>query len=123
MWIVPARIVSVYDGDTLTVNADLERRVTDLGWHLTLEQRITSLIHVRLAHINAPELGTPGGLEARDFLRTLFDPKAELILNSHSLDKYGRTLGTITLPDGRDVSQVMLDSGHAVPYEGGPRVV
>jgi endonuclease YncB( thermonuclease family) len=37
---------------------------------------------------------------------------------SHSLDKYGRPLGTITLPDGQDFGQAMLDSGHAVPMKG-----
>lgn len=111
-WVVPGTVRSVYDGDTITVDADL-------GWHITF------VVHVRLAHIDAPELGHPGGIEARDFLRLLLTFLAgadnRVTLTSHSLDKYGRTLGTLTLPDGRDVGDAMIANGHAVPYEGGPR--
>lgn len=120
-WTVPGTVRSVYDGDTLTVNVDLERLDIDLGWHITLIQRITDVVHVRLAHIDAPELGHPGGVEARDFLRLLLPVGAELTLTSHSLDKYGRTLGTIVTPNAADIGEAMIASGHAVPYEGGPR--
>lgn len=108
-WVVPAVILSVHDGDTITVRVDL-------GWHLTLE-----MLHVRLAHINAPELVTPEGKAARDYLAALVPIGSLVTLTSHSLDKYGRTLGTLTLADSRDAGVEMLASGHAVPYEGGPR--
>lgn len=108
-WVVPAVVVSVHDGDTITVNADL-------GWHITF------LVHVRIAHINAPELPTPEGKAARVFLAALLPNEFTIVmLTSHSLDKYGRTLGTIALADGRDVGAAMLAAGHAVVYEGGAR--
>lgn len=107
-WVVPSTVRTVHDGDTLTLDADL-------GWTITYR------VHVRIAHINAPELGQPGGVEARDYLRGLLVSSVVVTLTSHSLDKYGRTLGTLTLADGRDVAVEMLASGHAVPYEGGPR--
>lgn len=108
-WVVPARILAVHDGDTVTVSADL-------GWRITFE------VHVRLAHINAPELSTPEGKIARVYLASLASIGSVVTLTSHSLDKYGRTLGSLTLADGRDVSVEMLAGGYAVPYEGGPRV-
>jgi endonuclease YncB( thermonuclease family) len=108
-WVVPAVVAAVYDGDTVTLNADL-------GWHITF------VVHVRVAHIDAPELHAPGGVEARHFLVDELAPVGSFVtLTSHSLDKYGRTLGTLTLADGRDVSVEMLAAGHAVPYEGGAR--
>jgi endonuclease YncB( thermonuclease family) len=39
----------------------------------------------------------------------------------HKKDKYGRYLARIKTLDGRDASDVMLDEGHAVPYDGGHR--
>ncbi len=37
-------------------------------------------------------------------------------------DKYGgRIVANVTLPDGRDVSQMMLDLGLARPYNGGTK--
>ena len=36
-------------------------------------------------------------------------------------DLYGRYLVTIRTVDGRDASSVMLEEGHALPYEGGKR--
>jgi endonuclease YncB( thermonuclease family) len=107
-WTVPATIQSVYDGDTVTAQADL-------GWHISF------VVHIRLAHIDAPELRTPEGEPARSFLLSLIPVGSFVTLTSHSLDKYGRTLGTLTLADGRDVSVEMLAAGHAVPYEGGAR--
>lgn len=108
VWIVPAVITSIHDGDTVTVYADL-------GWHLSF------VVHVRLAHINAPELARPGGVEARDYLATLAPVGSSVTLTSHSLDKYGRTLGSLTLPDGSDAATQMIAAAHAASYEGGPR--
>lgn len=108
-WVVPARILAVHDGDTVTVSADL-------GWRITFE------VHVRLAHINAPELSTPAGKVSRGILAGLAPVGSLVTLTSHSLDKYGRTLGSLTLADGSDAATRMEIGGYAVPYEGGPRV-
>lgn len=107
-WVVPAVVSNVHDGDTVTVAADL-------GW------RISFVVHVRVAHINAPELPTSAGKAARDYLAAIMPVGSSVTLTSHSLDKYGRTLGSITLADGRDVAVAMVSAGHAVPYEGGAR--
>lgn len=108
-WIVPCIVVSVTDGDSVWVDADL-------GWHLTLRTP------VRVAHINAPETSTDAGKAARDYARLILPVGRHLILTSHSLDKYGRSLGTLTFAtDGMDYGALMIDAGHAVPYEGGAR--
>jgi endonuclease YncB( thermonuclease family) len=37
------------------------------------------------------------------------------------LEKYGRWLAEVFLPDGSSVAELMVAAGHAVPYEGGAR--
>lgn len=103
VWTVPATVVSVVDGDTAHL-------LLDLGWYVTYGP-----VRVRVAHINAPELSTAEGVAARDFAAVLLPVGLKVTFASHSLDKYGRPLGSITLPDGQDYGQAMLDSGHAVP--------
>jgi endonuclease YncB( thermonuclease family) len=121
-WVVQAVVVKVHDGDTITVEADLVKRDEDLGWHTRNQQRISSVIHVRILHINAPELSTPEGKTAQKAASTLLPPGTIVTLTSHALDKYGRSLGTLTLPDGTDYGTWMLEHGYAVPYEGGTRL-
>lgn len=96
-------VVGVHDGDTVTLDLDL-------GWFLTNRQP------VRVAHINAPELSTPAGLVSRDRVRQLLPVGTKVELISTGLDKYGRSLGVITLPDGRDLGSILLAEGLAVPY-------
>lgn len=110
VWTVPAQIVRVVDADTLAV-------VLDLGWHVSMGAK------VRLAGCNAPELSTPAGREAKAFVeRLLCDENGDwlpITVVSHSLDKYGRVLGTVRLDPagnvGFDLTQALLAAGHAVP--------
>jgi endonuclease YncB( thermonuclease family) len=89
----------------------------DVGFDLTVYARI------RIDGINAPELSTQPGKDARDFVRTLLAPGDAVQVVRNGWDKYGgRIDGSIKLPDGRDLGQVMLDTGHAKPYTGvGPK--
>jgi len=102
----------VHDGDTVYVKLDV-------GFDLMVYTRI------RVDGINAPELSTPAGKTARDFARTLLAPGDPVQVVSYGWDKYGgRIDGSVQLPDGRDFAQVMLDTGHAKPYDGrGPKPV
>lgn len=104
-WRVPGVTVAVHDGDTATFDLDL-------GWFLTYRQ------HVRVAHINAPELATPAGKISALRVRQLLPVGTPVIIDSLGLDKYGRSLATITLPDGQDLGTIMLQENLAVPYEG-----
>jgi endonuclease YncB( thermonuclease family) len=103
-----ARCTKVYDGDTITV-----ARVLD-GNLFTRRCRIR--------HIDAPELRgvqdkTPA-IASRDFLQTLV-PTGLFRVSSYGMDKYGRLLIDFHVRGGGDlVSQAMIASGHAVPYDG-----
>lgn len=99
IWTVPAVVNRVVDGDTVNLTLDL-------GWHITL------VSNVRLTHINSPELGEPGGAEAKAFLRDMLLPGSGVMFQSHSLDKYGRPLGAITFKE-QDVATLMVTAGHA----------
>lgn len=109
-FIVPATILRVHDADTLA--ADL-----DLGWHIVLRNQ-----PIRLAHCNAPELATPAGKAALAFVNTLVKAGDQVTLMSHSLDKYGRVLASVQLPDGRDLAATLVTNGFAAPWDGkGPK--
>lgn len=108
-----ARIVSVHDGDTCSMDIDLgfdvEFRATDFDGNPRISCRVYG--------INAPELSTAAGKAAATFAQTLLPVGTVVTVLSHGWDKYGgRFDGEITLPDGRDFAQTMLDSGMAVRY-------
>jgi endonuclease YncB( thermonuclease family) len=98
----------VHDGDTVNIKLDV-------GFDLTVYAR------VRVYGINAPELATQEGKDARDFARTLLPVGANVKVVSHGWDKYGgRIDGDINF--GADFTRSfaieMMASGHAVRYLG-----
>lgn len=100
----PAVILAWHDGDTPIVDVRLSP---------TIELHAQ---HVRVQGINAPELHSEGGSDARSYAMQLAPPGAAVTLTSRSPDKYGRLLATVTLADGRDFGALMIDAGHAVAY-------
>lgn len=109
-----ARIVDVYDGDTVKALFFLNGLI-DAPFK----------IGVRLAGIDCPELRTKNILEkkaghvVRDFLRGVINNKI-VILNIHNWDKYGsRIVGDVYPPDSsRTVSDLLLSMNFAKPYDG-----
>ncbi|MGQ9643147.1 MAG: thermonuclease family protein [Ignavibacterium sp.] len=86
-----AKVVSVYDGDTCTIDIDL-------GLHAWIRGE-----KIRLNRINAPELKgkeRTKGIASRDFLGSLILDK-EIIIETikDTKEKYGRYLGEIWLKD------------------------
>lgn len=104
-WIVPGVVERVIDGDT--IQADL-----DLGWGVCYRQA-----SIRLADVNCPELGTPEGEAAAARTRELVPVGSDVMVVSHSRDKYGRVLATV-LVGGRSVAAVLVAEGHAKPMPG-----
>lgn len=89
-------MVSVHDGDTLTV---------------LIEQR---QVRVRLTEIDAPELGQAFGKRSKQSLAELcYGKPAEIEVHSH--DRYGRTLAQITCA-GRDANAEQVRRGYAWTY-------
>jgi micrococcal nuclease len=84
--------VSVLDGDTIEV------------LHNNRAERI------RLSGIDCPEKGQAYGNNAKHAASKLVFGK-EVTLQTHGLDKYGRTLGDVFLPDGTNVNQELVKQG------------
>lgn len=112
-----ATVLRVIDGDTFGANIPL-------GWNAGLVN-----VRVRIDKINAPENSTPEGQAATEFIQGLVSVGDVLTITSAGslgrLDNYGRVLADVTLKDGRDWGQVMLESGnassmtmHAITVEG-----
>ena len=85
-------VVSVLDGDTLEVlhNHHPER--------------------IRLNGIDCPEKGQAYGQKAKQAASELVFGK-DVTLQTHGLDKYGRTLADVLLPDGTNVNHTLVKEG------------
>lgn len=94
-----AIIDKVVDGDTLRV-------WFDLGFKIRHKQII------RLAKINAPELKTNDGKQAREFLVNLLKKVNFIVIKTNKIDIYGRYVGDIFyLEDEADATKV-AQKGH-----------
>lgn len=112
---VPAVVDYHFDGDTFSAGVMLD---TDV--------EIT--VRVRLINIDTPEINGKCTAEkvmaqsARDLLATIIPRGTVVDLQNIKDDKYlGRINANVILPDGRDVGQIIIDSGLARPYSGGKR--
>ena len=94
--VVSARVISVHDGDTLTVLIDHRP------------------VRVRLTDIDAPELGQPFGTRSRQSLLELCFGKSAA-LEVRNRDRYGRTLAQVTCA-GTDANAEQVRRGYAWVY-------
>jgi|TARA_B110000977_G_scaffold99786_1_gene130989 micrococcal nuclease len=115
-----AKINRVVDGDT--VDVDIE-----LGFDIVLTGQ-----RVRVMGIDTPESRTSDkvekvfGIAAKNRLKELLGPTAILKTQiekdgDDAKGKFGRILGDFTAPDGRMVTEIMIEEGHCVPYFGGSK--
>jgi len=111
---VPARVVRVVDGDTLTVEATI--------W---LGQRLT--VNARVRGIDTPELHGACEREkamaeaARSALAKMAEARAVRLTNIANGKYAGRVLADVETEDGTDVAAYMLATGLARPYDGSTR--
>jgi micrococcal nuclease len=88
------RVVRVIDGDSIEVlhegNAE----------------------QVRLSGIDCPELGQAFGRRAKQFTSQLAFGK-EVVVRVNGYDRYDRTIGGVTLPDGKNLNQELVKAGYA----------
>ncbi len=114
MYEYQATLVHVVDGDTVDL-------AIDLGFFTTLQCRL------RLVGVDTPERGQPGYQQAKEFVRvTLTQTQFKVRTLKHpskSLDKYGRFLADIILPDGSSLSVLLIQNSLARPYDGGAKPV
>ena len=96
--IVSGSVVGVHDGDSITVLLPLHTQ-----------------LKVRLANIDAPELGQAFAQRSKQHLSELVFGR-DVELHTHGLDRYGRTLAVVML-DGMDVNLEQVKSGSAWVYD------
>ena len=93
--ILKGRVIKVADGDTITIlSGDLKQ------------------IKVRLHGVDCPEQKQDFGSRARQFTSALVFGKTVTVkvLNK---DRYGRSIGIVILPDGRNLNEELLKAGLA----------
>ncbi len=108
----PAAWTRVVDGDTLRCIADVGRAYLP--------------VVVRLARVNAPELRSDDPQEreraraAAAWLKEKLAPLPTkgfpLTLHVYGADDWDRWVAEVVLPDGANLSDALLASGHATPY-------
>lgn len=83
--------------------------------------------HIRLAGINAPELGRktrspqPLAVKARDYLRKRWGNKRVAVQTAlQATDHYGRTLAYLSAEDGRDIGEMLIREGLAITIAVSP---
>ena len=119
MWTYRAKVVRVIDGDTVDVDIDL-------GFGIWQKNE-----RVRIMGIDTPESRTRDkiekkfGLAAKAKLKSLLGPNPVLqtTISKKGEDmkgKFGRVLGDFIV-EGKQVTEIMCKTGHAVPYFGGAK--
>lgn len=108
-----AKVIKVYDGDTITIGFYME------GYEAPLRAS------VRLNGIDTPEMKgkTPEEKQsaklAQQFLSSQVLGKI-ISLSNITKEKYGRILADVTC-EGVHINQLMIDNNHAVAYSGGTK--
>jgi micrococcal nuclease len=92
-----ARVVRVIDGDTIAVEAP------------------GHIFKVRLFGIDCPEHNQDGGPEATWFTTEMAMDRSVTVIE-HDMDRYGRIVADIVLPDGRVLNKELVRSGNAWWY-------
>lgn len=101
------KLVTVHDGDTLTVDLDLGMSM----WHHGMV--------IRLLGLNARELDELGGTQARDNLAAVLLRTPPSLVTTVKPDKYGgRWLGHMILSDGTDLSAFLIATDWAAAWNG-----
>ncbi len=102
-WAWEGAVVSVHDGDSITVRREEDREK----------------VKIRLYGIDAPEMPVKGRWEAqayckrsRDFLRGLLPQGSRVAVMDMGFDKYTRTVaGIVSLPNGKIAQEELLRAG------------
>ena len=69
-------------------------------------------VRIRIWGLDAPEARDPGGPAATEALRRLIDGRT-LTCRTRDIDRFGRIVGQCFLPDGRDITRAMIETGTA----------
>ncbi len=92
------KVVGVSDGDTISV------------------MREGKAVKVRLHGIDCPEKKQPYGTKAKRFTSDMAFGK-EVTIWGKTKDRYGRIVGEVILPDGKNLNREIVDAGLAWWYQ------
>lgn len=93
-----ATVTKISDGDTLHVTTG------------------TDLIKIRVYGIDCPEIEQPQGQEAKAFVLGLLPLGASARLLPVDVDRYGRTVAIVYLPDSSTLEDALIQAGYAWVY-------
>lgn len=105
-----AEVIQVVDGDTLHSHLDI-------GWGIVLKPRPYGAGTIRIVFpdgkkYDSPEHRSTLGREAKDYALRLTKPGDRLEVVSFGIDDFGRTLGSVLLPNGHDWAELMTEAGY-----------
>ena len=92
------KLVKVLDGDTVEVMHDGKPE------------------SIRLAQIDCPEKGQPFGQAAKEYVLGVAALKI-VTVQVETVDRYGRTVGEVLLPDGANLNKQIVGAGFAWQYK------
>jgi len=92
------KLVKVIDGDTVEVMHDGKAE------------------RIRLAQIDCPEKGQPFGQVAKQYVLDVAALKI-VTVQVETVDRYGRTVGEVFLPDGSNLNKQVVGAGYAWQYK------
>lgn len=119
---VEVKYIKSYDGDTVTVNLPELEKLDKAGSYSLFWKNIS----VRLGGIDTPEIKGACDAEkelakkAQTFVRNTLSSAQTITLDIHGRDKYFRILGEL-FADEVSLTQMLMDKGYAVPYDGGTK--
>lgn len=92
---IPGRVSHVFDGDSFVMRSDGRK------------------VEVRVFGVDAPEKGQPWSKRARTRSRDLLEGTDVVVRVTTERDAYGRVVGEVFLPDGRNYAHVIVGEGLA----------
>jgi len=94
---ITGKVVSVADGDTITVLTSQNKQIT-----------------IRLAAIDTPEKGQAFGQKAKDFTSSMVAGK-NVNIEPETIDRYGRTVGIVSV-NGSNLNEQIVRHGYGWVY-------
>ena len=112
------KVLRIIDGDTLEIEANF------------LPDELGKKLRIRVLGVDTPEKGGLAKCEleqrksadAKVFVEAIISKSTSIKVEFKRWDKYGgRVLGDVII-DGKRLSELLIESGHAIPYEGKKKV-
>lgn len=106
---IKSEVVGIQDGDTI------ELKMVYSGENA--RNRKGKNLRIRLAHVNCPEKGKAFYTNAKQFSSNLCFRKIVTIIHSNKFDRYGRLIGEVILPNGKNLNKELVNAGLAIHFK------